>query len=72
MKDFDPNAKCPKCGYEEINTNYFEKVEWVSSCDTCRTYNGKQVVKEHLKRMCTRCHFTWPENILKEKLDENN
>ena len=67
MKDFDPKAKCPKCGHEEINTSYFEKTKWISVSDVSRTYYGEQVFEEHLKRYCTRCHFVWPENIMNKE-----
>jgi len=67
MKDFDPKSKCPKCGFEEIRTYYLKAVEWVSYSDSDRTYNGEQLHKEHLKRTCTRCRFTWPENISNNK-----
>ncbi len=66
MKDFNPEAKCPKCGFDDINTQYFPRIDWISCCDYSRTYNEKQLLKEHLKRYCTRCHFAWPENIIKE------
>ena len=68
MKDFNPYIKCPKCGCDEINTCYMEKLKYSSCGDHLREYkeDGSPVLKEHLRRECLRCHFGWPENIAKE------
>jgi hypothetical protein len=72
VKSFDSNAICPKCGYKEIKVSYMGKVDWVNCSDSLRTYNGKQVDKEHLRRMCLRCYFNWPEDIIKETKINNS
>lgn len=66
MKSFNPNAICPKCGCEEVKVCHMEKVEY--SSDYLREYKEDRdsVLKEHLRRECLRCHFAWPENVIKE------
>jgi len=70
MKDFNPNIKCPKCGHEEVKVYHMEKVRF--SSDYLREYkeDGDPVLKEHLRRECLRCHFSWPENIINDKNDK--
>ena len=56
MKEFDPQAKCEKCGDERVNTFYCpggpDRV-WGRLC----TWNEG----EHLHRTCQRCLYQWKE-----------
>lgn len=57
MKPFDPNAKCPKCGHDNIKTAYYENDEhrW-------HGYNKLDRERsEHLRRTCERCRYQWNE-----------
>jgi len=72
MKSFDPGVICPKCGHKEIKVCHMEKVEY--SSDYLREYkeDSYPLLKEHLRRECLRCHFAWPENIVKEIKTNND
>jgi len=63
MKPFDPNAKCPKCGCDDVATIFCEKgshrngiydCEWVWKRDT-------------LTRRCERCGYERDEAPLDVK-----
>lgn len=56
---FDPDAKCPKCGNTEVETDHVEKGTGsrYAPCVECRKYERA----EHLDRRCSRCGYTWPE-----------
>ena len=71
MKPFNSNAICPKCGCKEVKVMYMGKIEYSSSSNYLREYkeDSEPVLKEHLRRECLRCHFAWPENIIKEIKD---
>ncbi len=57
MKQFDPNATCPKCGNADIKTNYYKADEkaWASYFEIDRE------LREHLRRTCQRCSYQWNE-----------
>jgi phage FluMu protein Com len=71
MKPFDVLSICPKCECKDVNTMYFEGATWISLYDKLRTYYGKQIFEEHLKRRCTRCRFSWPESTAQVKVDNS-
>jgi hypothetical protein len=73
---FDADAKCPKCGFDTINTSFcpgtYPSKEIVAVSD-----DGNEVmmplsgnlcpvglVDPHLHRGCQRCGFLWPERTL--------
>lgn len=49
--DFEPKAKCRKCGHRKIATRH---CAGFAGCDTGVLYS-------HLHRICTRCNFQWVE-----------
>ena len=53
MKKYNPDAKCPKCGDDDISTYYEGRYERF-------TYK----VRGLLARQCRRCHYTWDEEPL--------
>ena len=57
MKQFDPNATCPKCGNADIKTAYrkSEKNALAAYFDIDRE------PREHLRRTCQRCSYQWNE-----------
>lgn len=57
MNPYDPNAKCPKCGGEDVASAFREFV--IQGNGTSPTTIG--VAKENILRTCRRCHFSWPE-----------
>lgn len=64
-RDYDPEAKCPKCGYEKVRTLYEPVVHWADySRDRDRMPTG-----EHLRRVCERCGYFWPERCVKPVAD---
>jgi hypothetical protein len=60
---YNANAKCLKCGNDEVTTNYHEGCS-KATCTTCHAYHCKGGGKEHLLRHCTRCHYEWTEGVL--------
>jgi len=66
MSPFDVNAKCTKCGFDEIST-LFQKADpdrWVyhlGAPDPVKTER-----REHIRRTCKRCQFAWNEKPLCE------
>ena len=51
---FDPKAKCPKCGGEDVSSHWTPvgKHRWDHGC---------MLDGEHIHRACRRCWFGWVE-----------
>ena len=49
LKPYNPEGKCPKCGYDGIRTRYFQY------------RSGAERLGEHLLRSCERCLYSWEE-----------
>ena len=62
VKPYNPQGKCPKCGYYDIGTTYHNKAVSNSPC-------WPYVSVEHLCRRCRRCQYEWCEAALKEVTD---
>ncbi len=62
LKKLDLNAKCPKCGNEDVSVYYHDGyfVGRTSACEFGSDVNRK----EHMHRVCKRCHFEWLEACL--------
>lgn len=58
MKKYDPDAKCPKCGCEDVRTFYHNERSYRHD-DIC--YG---VDHEHFHRTCERCKYHWVEDVL--------
>lgn len=60
LTPFDPEAKCPKCGHDDVRVNHVGGYRY--SC----THEAKprHPETEHLDRTCQRCHFGWAEAVL--------
>ena len=56
LPQYDPKARCPKCGGPEVRTDYRNEGCSDPSCTTCEA--------EHLRRACCRCHYVWAEAAL--------
>ena len=52
---YNPEAKCVKCGNEEVDVSY---------CGYPLPDDTSEGVKEHFHRQCKRCGFNWRENCL--------
>jgi len=59
LPPYDPNAKCPKCGHDEVRTYYCKTGQPLDSC-------WLKIEHEHLHRACQRCHYKWLEACLEE------
>jgi hypothetical protein len=72
LPTFKPDATCPKCNHDEIDTHYV--VDHEVACQTtyaplsalspgaracCHYYDG-----EHLHRICRRCTYRWAEAVV--------
>ena len=62
LKPFNPDTTCPKCGGEDVSTDYHGSnpgsVTWCYRGDCM----GPQT--EHHERHCRRCHYEWVEGVL--------
>lgn len=59
LPPYNEDSLCPKCGHDKATTVYQEEVSYrVFACNN-RTQN------EHLHRRCTRCHYSWCEDIVR-------
>jgi hypothetical protein len=63
VKPYNPDAKCLKCGSDDIASIWNEK-------DNCRE-DDEGPKSEHIMRVCTRCHFEWPEKPLPTAKDSD-
>jgi transcription elongation factor Elf1 len=60
MTPFNPEATCPKCGHEDVNSSYVEeRVRLFISCS-----DNDQEAGEHIRRKCRRCNYSWNEATL--------
>ena len=57
LPPFNSEARCEKCGSDDINTYYCKGSIWDWECDAERT-------GQHLHRDCRRCHYGWLEHIV--------
>ena len=55
---YDPDAKCPKCGHDDISTRY---VKQGRLGEPCEFYSADIREHEHLHRQCRRCNYKWCE-----------
>ena len=53
-KPFDPEATCPKCGYDKVLTHFCPDA---APAELCWPY----IDEEHMHRECDRCQFEWLE-----------
>jgi len=62
MKEFEPKAKCPKCGYDRIGVAYHDgRNIAIWGCPGCHPVSSG---KEHLCRICRQCGYLWAEAVL--------
>lgn len=59
MEKYDPEAKCPKCGNDDISSKFYEKGKF-------DYYDGYHQHAEYsfIERHCCRCHYEWKEKPL--------
>lgn len=64
---FDPKAKCPKCGHDELNTFYrnTRDNQWNG------TWSASPLAPEWMQRVCKRCRYVWNELPLDTKPAES-
>lgn len=61
LPPFDPSAKCPKCGHDQVSTR------WKKAVPGHIFAHG---VPEWLMRHCARCEFNWDEACVSSGGDE--
>jgi hypothetical protein len=76
LPDYNPEARCPKCGYDLVKTRYvwshihpdfFTRARKMIALDPSTgkpLYEKPSIVPEHLERVCVRCSYTWSENVI--------
>ena len=63
LKPFDAEACCPKCGNDDISTQY-HAVGASRPMDDCWNTSIEEVV--HHDRYCRRCSYEWYEGMVKQ------
>jgi predicted nucleic-acid-binding Zn-ribbon protein len=68
MPDYNPDSRCPKCGYDTITTKYIP----TDCIDRIAAIWGEvkfldQPKPEHLLRTCVRCGYEWKEEVVTVK-----
>jgi hypothetical protein len=61
MTPYNANATCPKCGNDDVNSQYHDGMLcglYNSGCSA----NNYDKGKEHVSRHCKRCHYEWAES----------
>ena len=56
MENYNPKAKCPKCGINDVGSSYCMGINANARC-----YYG---IREHIHRLCMRCQYQWVEKCL--------
>ena len=59
---YNPDAKCPKCGHEDIYTAFHGKGDCTFLC-----VGWLQVDIDYLNRHCRRCSYGWLEAPLDQE-----
>ena len=63
LPPFSPTARCPKCSHDTVNVAYSDGASHGPlGCAYSCPQRGHR--REHLDRVCQRCHFQWPEAVL--------
>jgi predicted nucleic-acid-binding Zn-ribbon protein len=64
VNPYDPDATCPKCGCQQVNTYYCtDYTPWY------RERRNRCPGGEHLHRACSRCRYEWFEAPLDQAAD---
>jgi len=63
VNPFDPTGRCPKCGHDEVRTNYQRHAHGWGCKDHCPPH-PRCCRFEHLDRCCQRCYYVWAEACL--------
>lgn len=63
MKPYDPQARCAKCGGEQVRAWWRESTKQDFSWDN---RHRRIVDEEYLHRTCERCGYAWAEACVEE------
>jgi hypothetical protein len=65
MKPYNKNAKCPKCNFEHIKTEYIPSHINLLYYKIDMPVNKEDYkIKEHILRTCCNCGYSWKEKPL--------
>lgn len=74
LKPFDAEATCAKCGHDDLGTSYQRNghcTHYPNRCPFADSLHDPKCcdtkASEHIHRHCRRCHFEWPEAVLKKE-----
>ncbi len=63
MQNYNPEAKCEKCGHDVVNTIHAKEIKY--------DLNDKIIHDiEYLSRCCQRCFYKWKENTI-DRISKN-
>jgi hypothetical protein len=60
MREFNVEAKCPKCGHDIVTAYYHPDYRQ----DTRYSSLSEAGATEYIERDCQRCRFRWAEAVL--------
>lgn len=78
LKCFDANARCGKCGHDDIGTSYHSVIRGEGGFkDGPNCHYGAPCFREcpeksHLLRHCRRCGYEWLEACVKPAKERAN
>lgn len=58
LRPFNRNATCPKCGYEDVSTTYYN--DYQASMESAGS-RWPRPDYAHLRRTCRHCGYEWYE-----------
>lgn len=64
LPPLNPDARCPKCGGEQVSMLYRESYCLPGACGV--RYGNPA---EHIDRVCQRCHHIWAEDVFRPTKD---
>jgi predicted nucleic-acid-binding Zn-ribbon protein len=66
LPQYDPEGRCPKCGYDTITTKYVgvNHIDRIGSTMTGGIKFLSVPEPEHLRRTCVRCGYEWKEDTV--------
>lgn len=70
MTPFNPNAKCPKCGSDQITSQFKPAGTNHRYVKEEMRYEEYVVKPEQIDRRCVNCGYSWPEAPMDKETSE--
>lgn len=71
MNQYNPEAKCPKCGFSIVNSEFHPKVIKIISDEGDVNFVDENTGDyEYITRKCSRCNYSWDEAPLDTEVEK--